>query len=144
MRKFSTKSWTTIRKENVTSVGLPVFVNGDRFAVPARDAVLLYDTSGRLQATFQCSIPLRVIVSREGTALGAIWAKFAGHNSDTGRPKLSDAGIDVYRLPSLLRITSIPINPPPSFGFDAAVSPDGSRLAIVDHLSVSVFEIPNR
>jgi hypothetical protein len=144
MRTFSTKSWMTIRKEDSTSVGLPVFVEGDKFAVPAHDAVLLYDTSGRLQATFRCSIPLRVIVSREATALGAIWVKFAGHNSDPGRPKLTDAGIDVYQLPSLRRVTSIPITPPPSFGFDAAVSPNGSKLAIVDHLKVSLFEISRR
>jgi hypothetical protein len=143
MRKLSTGLWKTIRKENVASVGVPVFIDDDEFAVPARDAMLVYSTSGRLQATLRCSIPLRVMVSRDATALGALWVKFAGHNPDRGRPKLTDAGIDIYRLPSLRRITSIAIIPAPSFGFDAAVSPNGSKLAIVDHLSVSLFEIPS-
>ncbi|HZR56279.1 MAG TPA: hypothetical protein VFA74_05370 [Terriglobales bacterium] len=144
MRKLSTGPWKTMRKENAASIGVPVFIDDDEFAVPARDATLLYTTDGQLQATLRCSIPFKAIVSREANALGAVWVKFAGHNPDPGRPKLTDAGIDIYRLPSLLRVTSIPINPPPSFGFDAAISPSGSKLAIVDHLSVSVFEIAHR
>jgi hypothetical protein len=144
MKTLASGEWKTVDTGNLPVTGVPVFINDSQFAVPARDAVLLFNTAGLLEAKLPCNTAMKAIVSRNATTLGAIWVKSASHNPDPGRPKLTDAGIDIYRLPFTSRVTSIPINPPPGFGFDVAVSPNGSKLAIVDHLTVSLFEIPDR
>jgi hypothetical protein len=142
MRTLPAGRWTTIRTETTPSIGNAVFINDGEFAAPVHDAVLLYDSSSQREETLPCRSPLRVVISRDAATLGALCVKFSDHGPDAGRPKITGAGADLYQLPSRRQMTSIPFRPLPSFGFDVGISPDGSKLAIVDHLRVSLFEIP--
>jgi hypothetical protein len=141
MRALPAGRWKTIRTEATPSIEIPVFINDVEFAAPVHDAVLLYDISSQREETLPCRSPLRVVISRDATTLGALCVKFADRGRDAGRPKITAGGADLYQLPSKRQVTSIPFRPLPSFGFDVGISPDGSKLAIVDHLSVSFFEI---
>jgi hypothetical protein len=144
MRTLPAGLWKTIRTEATRSIANPVFINDVEFAAPVHDAVLLYDVSDQREETLPCHSPLRVVVSRDATTLGALCVKFADRGPDSGRPKITGAEADLYQLPSRRQVTSIPFLPLPSFGFDVGISPDGSKLAMVDHESVSVFEISGK
>jgi hypothetical protein len=144
MRTLPAGSWKTIRTEAAPSIENPVFINDVEFAAPVHDAVLLYDITSQREETLPCRSPLRVVISRDATTLGALCVKFADHGPDSGRPKITGAAADLYQLPSKSQVTSIPFQPLPSFGFDVGISPDGSKLAFVDHLSVSLFEISRK
>ena len=84
------------------------------------------------------------IVLFDASILGAVWVKLADRGGERGRPKLASAGVDLYRLDSKRRILSMNVKPDPSFGLDIGISPNGSKLALADHLSVSLFEIPSK
>jgi hypothetical protein len=141
-RSLPSGRWSILSKGPFRSFGVPIFVNDRTFAVPVRDNLLLYDTANGEQTTFPCTSAIRVEASRNASTLGVLCAKFTNYLMEIGRPKLSDASVDIYELPGTQRLASIPLKPGPSFGFDFAISPEGSKLAVVDHMSVSLFDIP--
>jgi hypothetical protein len=143
MRALPSGGWKTIRAEAIPSIATPLFIGDLEFAVPVHEGMLLYDISSQRETTLPCSSPIRVAISRDASTLGAVWMKFAGRG-DLGRPKPVSAGVDLYRLASNRRLVSMVVKPNPSFGLDVGISPNGSKLAIVDHLSVSLFEIPQQ
>jgi hypothetical protein len=142
MRAFPSGEWKTIRTETVPSIATPLFIGDLEFAAPVHDAVLLYDIASQRETTLPCSSPIRVAISRDAGTLGVVWMKFADRGGNLNRPNLAGAGVDLYRLDSKRRILSMNVKPSPSYGLDIGISPDGSKLALVDHLRVSLFEIP--
>jgi hypothetical protein len=142
MRTLPTGVWKTIRTEALPSIETPFFIGDLEFAVPVHDAVLVYDIASQRETNLPCNSPVRVAISRDASILGAVWMKLADRGGERGRPKLASAGVDLYRLDSKRRILSMNVKPDPSFGLDIGISPNGSKLALADHLSVSLFEIP--
>jgi hypothetical protein len=64
-------------------------------------------------------------------------------NQATGGLEAGNTGVDLYDATSLQKIGSIDIHPTPYFDFVIAISPHGSKLAIIDSMKVSILEVPH-
>lgn len=142
VRDFKSDDWRTIAKSSDRSLFSPVFVNDSELAVPSDNKILLYDISGQPLAALPCPNALKAAVSREGNVLAAMCVK-----SSLGPSTLPVYGaqfgsmtFELYKLPDGQPLGSVDESTAPAFRFDFALSPSGSRLAVVDNLKLSVWE----
>jgi len=143
MRNFNDSKWDTVLTEPEPALLCPIFLADSEFAVPltAHNAVLIFKTSGEMAASLKVQSPMTLDVSRGGHVLSAVWGSIQGFNQTNGHPQFGEAGVNLYDIPSLREIESIQLHPTPAFGA-VALSPDCTRLAILDELNVSILEVP--
>jgi hypothetical protein len=143
MRNFNDSQWTTLLTGPPAGILRPTFVSDSEFAVPvlSQRAVLLFDKAGKVAASVRSSSTVGMAVSRDGHVLGVVWAlqSFVGPD---GRPVGPQTGIRFYDIPSLTELGSMNLFPPLASDFTIALSPHCTRLAILDHLTVSTIEVP--
>jgi hypothetical protein len=143
-RGIEESTWSTIWKQAQPFDFRTRFLKDSAFAVVTGHSVVLFTSSGSLTGQIERPNARNVDVSRDGNVLGAVWAEFSGLDFATGRPVCDDAGTEIYQLTPLRRTASIDFHPVPAYGFDVALSPTGSRLALIDRMRLTVFEVaPN-
>jgi hypothetical protein len=119
----------------------PIFLTNSEFAAQTGDYVSLFTSSGELAAKIDRLNGRGTIVSRDGNVLAAVWAPSASFNPETEFSPFGGAGADVYEVAPLRRIASVTFRPTPGPGFDVALSPGGSKLAVIDRLKLTVFAV---
>jgi hypothetical protein len=148
--------WKTVWPHSRTSIPRPLFLSDSEFLFPAENSIQLLTVAGKAQDKLDCENAVKAAVSRSGEFLAAACIPI---NSVTdlilaGRRRVAGGGgyrpseeagnpvtITVYEGPPFHRIFddfSASMGP----GFDFALSPSGTRLAVVDRLALSVFNIP--
>jgi hypothetical protein len=141
IRKLSEGKWTTLSSQPRPSQFRPVFVTDSEFAAQTGDYVSLFTSSGELAAKIDRLNGRGAIASRDGKVLGAVWAQFTDFGPDFGPSQFSGAGADIYEVTPLRKIAAFSFRPTPAPGFDIALSPAGSKLAIIDRLRLTVFAV---
>jgi hypothetical protein len=81
-----------------------------------------------------------ITVARDGSRAAVMVENFRD-TLDTGGHVVS-LRVVVYDLPQRRRIMTVPVAPPPKRDYDIALSPDGSRLAILSDHTLSVYPVP--
>ena len=147
VRKLESKEWKTVFSGPVNTISHPLFISNSEFAIPAGASVLLFVDSGAQTAKFGCSNAVKVAVSRRGNVLGSLcihefWTPGSGvafSGDISGGPYIS-----LYRIPGLItrHLGSAELPPAAESSIDLAISPAGSKVAVVDGLKVFVFEVP--
>ena len=146
VRDFKTAQWQKVAKSNDRSIFQPVFVSDSEFAVPIEDSVEMFNISGDRAAKFPCPNALKVAVSRDGGVLVAMCVRNrVGATSilPTYGGQFGVITFEVYRLSPQQLLGAVTEAMSPAFRYDFALSPSGSRLAVVDNLKVSVYEVPS-
>ena len=141
IRKLSEGKWTTLSSQSRPSQFRPIFLTNSEFAAQTGDYVSLFTSSGELAAKIDRLNGRGTIVSRDGNVLAAVWAPSASFNPETEFSPFGGAGADVYEVAPLRRIASVTFRPTPGPGFDVALSPGGSKLAVIDRLKLTVFAV---
>jgi hypothetical protein len=143
VRDFKRNQWITIAKSRNRSIFQPVFVSDSEFAVPDENDVQLFSTSGENLGKIGCPNALKVAVSRDGGTLAVMCL-----GNSLGRsllssygPQFGSIGIDVYRLSPQQHLASLDAPPAAAFSYDFALSPSGSKLAVIHNLELQVFQI---
>jgi hypothetical protein len=146
VRDFKSGNWKTIARSSDRSIFHPLFVSNSEFAVPAENTVELFDISGNSRGLFGCPHAVKAAVSRDGRILAAMCVP-----DSVGAPSiLPEFGaqfgmvtFQIYALSPQELLGSVNEPMSPAFRYDFALSPSGSRLAVVDNLKVSVYEVPS-
>jgi hypothetical protein len=123
----------------------PVFLNDESLTYAIANVVLLFKATGKATERIECNHAVGVRVARDGNALGAICPKVGGQNPRVGVGRLGETlvnEIEVYRLSPFGPRGTVPIDSNPDPGFDFALSPDGSKVAVIDRLHLKVVELP--
>jgi len=151
--------WKTVWPHSSTSIPRPLFRNDSEFVFPSGNSLQLFTVTGKALDRTDCINAVKAAVSRNGKLLAAACiperaderAVFAGSRRVvTIQPAVDDSlrgddrsnviTIDVYAGLPLGRVSGnfrTWVEP----GFDLALSPSGTRLAVVDRLGLRVFQV---
>jgi hypothetical protein len=145
VRDLSANQWLMVARSRERSIFQPVFVSDSEFAVPAQNDVQLFNTSGENLGRISCPNALKVAVSRDGAVLAMMCL-----GNSLGRsllpsygPQFGSITIDVYRLAPRHLLGSLDQPAAAAFSYDFALSPSGSKLAVIHNLELTVFQIPS-
>jgi hypothetical protein len=119
------------------------FVSDDAIAVAANRAFLLFDRDRQAyQETLcnDCRIEMKFATSKNG-AFVAVWISTEKRNAWLDSGKTVAQEISIYDLKQWKKISTISIMPLPKHHFDFALSPSGSKLAVLDDWQLSVFPV---
>ena len=150
VRKLDSKEWKTVLSGAPRAIFHPLFVSDSEFAVPANGAAFLFVGSGGQTARLGCSnAAVKVAVSRQGNVLGSLCIHEPLDTRDYSVQGFyqyiaGTAYIDVSRIPGLIarHLGWVDLPPAAESSIDLAISPAGSKVAVVDGLKVFVFEVP--
>ena len=146
--RFASRTWRNINgKPTLTCVGLPTLVTDaslvnacKQFSYMSTDGALVFeDTFSKGEA-----LARHVAVARDGSTVAVTLDRTKGSDFwDTGHGiKLVATYILVYDLSVRKRALTVEVDPLPSNNYDFALSPDGSRLAILNDQRVTVCSVP--
>ncbi|HEX4425214.1 MAG TPA: hypothetical protein VH079_07430 [Terriglobales bacterium] len=144
-RAFGQSAWTNVLLGPMGGIYSPIFLTDSEYAVldGAQSAVLVFKPFGMIAAKLKVWSPMALNVSRDGQIFGVAWGSMRRFNQATGGLEAGNTGVDLYDATSLQKIGSIDIHPTPYFDFVIAISPHGSKLAIIDSMKVSILEVPH-
>lgn len=118
----------------------PVFLSDSEFASVIGGQVVLFDTTGAQIGKIGMANGMQIAVSRDGKVLAISWGRLSVDFA-TGSTTYLTAGADVYEVATLRRLASVTFPSTAFAGFDIALSPDGSRLAVADRMRVTTYAI---
>lgn len=141
---FGTGTWNLVDRE-FGCVGIPVatadlLVNGacNRLSVLSLDGNVLMED----QTEKGVSVEQEVVLSRNGKFIAVSLARGrrSGHWLDPDVSR-STTRVAVYDLSARKRIFVVDVAPMPGAGYEYALSPTGSKLAVLSNGSVSVYSV---
>lgn len=120
----------------------PVFLNEENLAFAVANVVLLFKATGKPTERIECNHALRLRAARDGNAVGAVCPRVKGKRVGVFPGEVPSNGIEVYRLSPFGPRETVPLDPNLDAGFDFALSPDGSKVAVIDRMHLTVHELP--
>ena len=146
--EFGSGRWNVIGgRPKLTCIGLPTLVTDSSLVNGCKEfSYLSHDGSLIFQDGFPKGEALvrKIAVSQDGKAVAVSLDRTKGSDFwDTGKGiKLVATYVLVYDLPIKKRALTVEVNPLPKSDYDFALSPDGSRLAILNDRRVTVCSVP--
>lgn len=144
LRPFESDSWKEVgvpaRRGCVAS---PVFAT-DSTIVNALCDVLVLSTSGRvlLRDLPQQTSNDEIAISRSGQFIAVALATGKGGGFWDTNIRTVALNVSVYSIEKQRSILNVPLSPMPVKNCDFALSPDGSKLAILSDGDLSVYSVP--
>jgi hypothetical protein len=148
--EFGSARWKVIAgRPELTCIGLPTLVTDSSLLNGCKEfSYLSSDGSLIFQDGFPKGEALvrKIAVAQNGKAVAVSLDRTKGSDFwDTGKGiKLVATYVLVYDLPLRKRSLTVEMNPLPETNYDFALSPDGSRLAILNDRRVTVCSVPVR
>lgn len=146
---FGTGRWRTLESNGNSKVGCvysPTFISERLLASAICGKLMLLSTGG---ATLMEDHPEKdesegekIEVARDGRVIAASLVRRKGGGFfDTDVRRIGDR-VAVYDLSLKKRILTVDVDPLPKNDYDFTLSPDGSKLAILNDRNVSVYSVP--
>jgi hypothetical protein len=129
-------------------LNLPTFIADDRLVVQDCDRLLLIDKEGGSNFIYRLheteSFDSKIAFSSTGRfiAFSVAHANVKKHLFAEPTARTVTRRIVVYDLPTKGSILTVSVDPLPRNDYDFALSPNGSRLAILNDRTVSVYSVP--
>jgi hypothetical protein len=148
LSEFGSERWRVIGgKAKLACIGLPTFVTDSALVNACKEfSYISSDGSLIFQDSFSKGEALvrKIAVSQDGETVAVSLDRSKGSDFwDTGKGiKLLATHVLVYDLPLKKRSFTVEVNPPPKSDYDFALSPDGSRLAILSDRRVTMCSVP--
>jgi hypothetical protein len=145
--EFGSGRWRVIGgRTKLACIGLPTFVTDSTLVNACKEfSYISSDGSLIFQDSFSKGEALvrKIAVSQAGKAVAVSLDRTKGSDSwDTGKGiKLVATYVLVYDLPLKKRSFTVEVTPPPKSDYDFALSPDGSRLAILNDRRVTMCSV---
>lgn len=145
--EFGAKKWATVAgKEKLGCVGLPTFID-DRHLVNACKRLSVIDLDGNVvyedRLAKEQVFGNKVAASVKGRWIAVAVKQISGSDFwDTGNVRITGMQVFVYDLVARQRVLELAVQPVPQSDFDFALSPDGSKLALLNDSIVSVYIVP--
>jgi hypothetical protein len=146
--EFGSGRWKAISgRPKLTCIGLPTLVTDNSLVNGCKEfSYMSSDGSLIFQDVFLKGEALvrKIAVSQSAKAVAVSLDRTKGSDFwDTGKGmKLVATYVLVYDLPIKKRALTVEVNPLPKSDYDFALSPDGSRLAILNDRRVTVCSVP--
>ena len=146
--EFGTGRWESLGKSfKIGCMSFPVFLNNKILATSDCDGLLLLTLEGKVLMTDhpekrETLGDDKIAVAQGGAVLAASLAQGKGggfFDTDVRRTRM---GVAVYNSSLKKRVLSVNVAPLPKSYYDFALSPDGSKLAILNDRKVSVYSVP--
>lgn len=139
--------WQTVPK--VPSNGhQALFVSESEFAVVGINSIRMFKSAGSEGDPLPCgpsTVAMGAVVSRDGSYVGIDCARLLGGSSVLKADVPLDAFILVFQMSLPRRVlANVPIETSLNSGFDFAISPDGLKIAIVDHLRLTLVDMERK
>jgi hypothetical protein len=146
--EFGTGRWESVgRSFEVGCVSLTVFLNINVLAKSGCNELSLLTVEGKVLMTDHPEIREtlgddKIAVAQGGAVLAASLTQGKGggfFDTDVRRTRM---GVAVYNSSLKKRVLTVNVAPMPKNDYDFALSPDGSKLAILNDRKVSVYSVP--
>jgi hypothetical protein len=146
--EFGSGRWESVGKSfEVGCVSLTVFLNINVLAKSGCNELSLLTVDGKVLMTDHPEIREtlgddKIAVSQGGAVLAASLAQGKGggfFDTDVHRTRM---GVAVYNSSLKKRVLRVNVAPMPKNDYDFSLSPDGSKLAILNDRKVSVYSVP--
>ncbi len=136
--------------------GLLTFSSNEQLLIGAGGQTCVSDTHGHSEALPNIEGPTicasrapfneKIATSQDGRfiAISLAQVKIKKHTFAEASQTLLRRCVDVYDLSARKWLATIDLTPLPKNDYDFALSPDGSKLAILNDLKVSVYSVPAR
>ncbi len=146
--EFGTGRWESVgRSFEVGCVSLTVFLNINVLAKSGCNELSLLTVEGKVLMTdhpekHETLGEDKIAVARGGAVLAASLVQGKGggfFDTDVRRTRM---GVAVYNSSLKKRVVTVNVDPLPKKHYDFALSPDGSKLAILNDRKVLVYSVP--
>ena len=136
------ENWNTVWA-GTTGGSRPVFLGGNRFAFAATNSVILFSApKGGDRKDIDCNNSQGVRASRDGGLAMACVSDNMRQSGNHGRLTTdTELTVVAYRANPLRKLGSAVLDGPPGDGFDFALSPSATKVAVVDQLRLKVYTV---
>jgi hypothetical protein len=147
--RFVSRLWEPVGdKSKPGSVGLPVMISDDQLVVQIGAPLCVFSTVRRPALMYYLDRG-RSLDGKMAVSLNGRFIALSSKNILVKKHILSEASVEVvarnvavYDLSEKKRALTLEISPPPKNDYDLALSPDGSKLAVLTDRRVSVYSVP--
>jgi hypothetical protein len=150
LSEFGSGRWRTLGYSfEFGCVGAPTFVSATLFVNAYCNQVSVFSTQGEdlmndHSERHESVEGRKIDVARDGNAIAVSLVEGKGGGVFDTDVRRTGNRVAVYDLSLRRRILTIDIVPVPKSDYDFALSPDGSKLAILNDRDVSVYSVPRQ